>query len=118
MDEAGVRDGCEEGHICTLMTHHSTTATDNVDLDIDMDMDIAGEGRLWKVGQVEINAGLLYFVLSAFAICTVTMAAVVNLSLGKNVELWFSALTFVLGLIVPQPQIPEVRPKTSPTTSV
>ena len=48
-----------------------------------------------------MTAGILYFILTAVIMITVTLAAVINLTQGRNVELWFSALTFILGVIVP-----------------
>jgi hypothetical protein len=59
--------------------------------------------RIWRCGDINVTAGILYFMLTAVIMITVTLAAVINLTQGRNVELWFSALTFILGVIVPNP---------------
>ena len=48
---------------------------------------------------------ILYFCLTTFLILTITIAAVINISKGNNVEIFVSLLSMSVGVILPQPSI-------------
>ena len=58
---------------------------------------------------------ILYFFLTTFLILTITIAAVINISKGNNVEIFVSLLSMSVGVILPQPSIrSKFSSKTTP----
>lgn len=59
----------------------------------------------WKWGCMEVHPGLLQFILTFLVMFGTCLTALINLSLNLNPQLWQSVLTFVLGVLVPQPDV-------------
>jgi hypothetical protein len=91
----------------TETSEKSTRVDDYVD---NMLIDPSNPPVLWRVGKTHIDRDFVMFILIYLFIFIIATASVINLSTKKEgLELWSGLLSLTLGLVSPQPKLPQSK---------
>lgn len=70
---------------------------------------LPSESTEWYCGDYRITAGLGLFTLFSVVIVSVTLFAVINITLDQNVSLWYGVLSLILGVVLEPPKVNSSR---------
>lgn len=97
-----------------------TGPSDNIDGCMPVDDDIpepseGGTSRKWTLGTFECSPALLQFLLPCIVVLIILIASVVGIFTQPENEIWKQCLTFLVGVIVPNPKLDSIRNKSRNT---